>query len=122
MSVICYTVAENATPTLLDIVANEESPSFSKKAAVQLLGKMGEATIDCQQVVVQNGGIDVLGELLSSGDDAEVMAAAAQAMKSLSRKSFRDQGIISMDRLVDVLKSTRQVHSNPGMRSVSHVL
>lgn len=106
MSVIPTSVAECATPTLLDIVANSESPSFSKKAAVQLLGKMGEAAFESQQVVVKHGGIDLLMDTMQNGDDHEVMLAAAQAMKSLSSKRFRDQGRGTIPKLLQALETS----------------
>ena len=102
---------------MLDIVANTESPSFSKKAAVQLLGKMGEASFESQQIVVQQGGIDVLMETMQNGDDREVMFAATQAMKCLSKRVFRDQGAGTIPRLVQILETsaTQRKSTTPGL-------
>lgn len=120
LSVISMAVAECALPTLLEIISNSECQSFSKKAAVQLVGKMGAATYECQQIVIQQGGIDVLAEVMQNGDDHDVMLGAAQAMNALSRKSFRDQGMDSIPRLVQVLESnaTQRKTRTPGLVTV----
>ena len=78
---------------------------------------MGEASFESQQIVVQQGGIDVLMETMQNGDDRDVMLAATQAMKCLSKRVFRDQGAGTIPRLVQILETsaTQRKSKTPGL-------
>jgi len=87
MSTVSAAVAEVATPALMEFLRNTESDAFVKKAAAQLLSKMGQANYDCHQCIMRHQALDVVMECLQTEDDPEIAMLLTQAWKSMPRTS-----------------------------------
>eukprot|EP00210_Caulerpa_lentillifera_P001852 g1781.t1 len=117
ISSISASVAEAAIPTLLDFLRNSESESFSKKAAAQLLAKMGQANYDCHQCIMRYRAMDVVVECLQTENDPEIAMILTQAWKSMPTKGPIQQNRNQIPRMLQVLEnSTKQrTTKTPGL-------